>query len=219
VNALHTLYRTRYALTLGERKLIDMFEQVIVGELAHVLGKNVDAMVVELRSGHPAFSTSSPERPPDPILAEPPAPMVLENHSYLGKISSSSGRFVVGEMTAPDNDTYAAQGNPGEWHAYVREPSDHDEGELLLIHGDALGKQDTLLHNLVTITELKVAGGTMAMTSAEARHNESFQEAAMFPVDPIVQGRGCVVHAGGDGVHRLRGAKIADRFAVLVVDL
>ena len=40
----------------------------------------------------------------------------------------------------------------------------------------------------------------------------------MFPVSPIVQGSGCVVRTGGDGAHRLRGTKITDRFAVLVVD-
>jgi len=218
VNALHTLYRTAYAPTLGERKLIDTFERVIVGELAHVLGKNVDAMVVELRSGHPAFATNSPRRPPDPEIAAPKAPIVLGNHTYLGKISSPSGSIVVGEATAPAKDTYVAQGKPGEWHAYVRDPSDNDEGGLLLIHADALGKQDTLLEDLVTIAELDVEGGTMAMISAEVRDNESFQEATMFPVSPIVQGSGCVVRTAGDGAHRLRGTKIADRFAVLVVD-
>lgn len=58
----------------------------------------------------------------------------------------------------------------------------------------------------------------MAMISAEVRDNEKFQEATMFPVSPIVEGSGCMVTTGGDGAHRLRGTKIADRFAVLVVD-
>ncbi|MBS1121839.1 MAG: hypothetical protein H6Q90_4067, partial [Deltaproteobacteria bacterium] len=174
VNALHTLYRTTYAPTLGERKLIDTFERVVVGELAHVLGKNVDALVAELRSGQPAFATNSPRRPPDPELAEPKAPIVLKVHTYLGKISSPSGSIVVGEATAPAKDTFLAQGKPGEWHAYMRDPSDHDEGGLLLIHADALGQQDKLLKDLVTIADLNVEGGTMAMISAEVRDNEKF---------------------------------------------
>lgn len=233
VNVLHTLYRTAYVPTLGERKLINTFERLIVGELAHVLGKNVDALIVELRSGHPAFSrsppqgaisgplafaTNSPTRPPDPEIDEPKAPIALKHHTYLGKISSPSGSIVVGEATAPAKNTYLAQGKPGEWHAYVRDPSDDDEGGLLLIHADALGEQDKLLKGLVTVADLNVEGGTMAMISAEVRDNENFQEGTMFPVSPIVQGSGCVVLTGGDGAHRLRGTKIADRFAVLVFD-
>ena len=233
VNVLHTLYRTAYVPTLGERKLINTFERLIVGELAHVLGKNVDALIVELRSGHPAFSrsppqgaisgplafaTNSPTRPPDPEIDEPKAPIALKHHTYLGKISSPSGSIVVGEATAPAKNTYLAQGKPGEWHAYVRDPSDDDEGGLLLIHADALGEQDKLLKGLVTVADLNVEGGTMAMISAEVRDNENFQEGTMFPVSPIVQGSGCVVLTGGDGDHRLRGTKIADRFAVLVFD-
>lgn len=159
VNALHTLYRTAYATTFGERKLIDTFERVIVGELAHVLGKNVDGMIVELRSGHPVFSTNPPEGPisgpaafatnsppcpPDPEILEPKAPIALKDHTYLGKISSPSGKIVVGEATAPAKDTYVAEGKPGEWHAYMKEPSDADEGGLLLIHSDALGQQKKL---------------------------------------------------------------------------
>ena len=233
VNALHTLYRTAYAPTFGERKLIDTIERVVVGELAHVLGKNVDAMIAELRSGHPAFATNppqgpisgtlafatnSPQRPPEPKIAEPKAPIVLKNHTYLGKISSPSGSIVVGEATAPAKDTFLAQGKPGEWHAYVRDSSDDDEGGLVLIHADALGQQAKLLKNLVPIADLNVEGGTMAMISAEVRDSETFQEATMFPVSPIVQGSGCMVTTGGDGPHRLRGTKIADRFAALVVD-
>lgn len=219
VSALHTLYRTAYAPTFGERKLIDTFERVIVGELAHVLGKDVDAMVAELRSNHPVFAPNLPTRPPDPEIAEPKAPVLLRNHTYLGKISSPSGSIVVGEAMAPARDTYLAQGKPGDWHAYVKGPSGDDESRLLLIHADALGQQKDLLDALVAVADLDVEGGTMAMINAEVRDNESFQEAAMFPVSPIVQGSGCVVATRGDGAHRLRGTKIADRFAVLVVDL
>ncbi len=218
VNALHTLYRTAYAPSFGERKLIDTFERVVVGELAHVLGKNVDAMIAELRSGHPAFAANSPKRPPEPEIAEPKAPIALKNHTYLGKMSSPSGSIVVGEATAPAKDTFLAQGKPGDWHAYVRDSSDNDEGGLVLIHADAIGQQAKWLKDLVTIAELNVEGGAMAMISAEVRDNEKFQEATMFPVSPIVEGSGCVVPTGGDGAHRVRGAKRADRFAVLVVD-
>jgi hypothetical protein len=87
-----------------------------------------------------------------------------------------------------------------------------------LIHADAIGQQAKWLKDLVTIADLNVEGGAMAMISAEVRDNEKFQEATMFPVSPIVEGSGCVVPTGGDGAHRVRGAKGADRFAVLVVD-
>jgi RNA polymerase-interacting CarD/CdnL/TRCF family regulator len=218
VNALHTLYRTAYAPTFGERRLIDTLERVVVGELAHVLGRNVDAMIEEVRSGHPAFATTSRRRPPEPEIAEPKAPIALKNHTYLGKFSSPSGSVVVGEVTAPAKDTFVAQGRPGEWHAFVRVSSNKDEGGLVLIHADALGRQAKLLEDLVTIADLNVQGGTMAMISAEVRDDEKFLEATMFPVSPIVDGSGCMVTTGGDGAHRLRGAKIADRFALLVVD-
>jgi hypothetical protein len=218
VTALHRLYRTGYALTFGERKLIETFERVVVGELAHVLGKNVVAMVAELRAGQPAFAASSPTRPPDPVVDEPTPPVVLKHHTYLGKISSPSGNIVVGEASAPANDTFLARGNPGVWHVYVKDAGEDDGGALVLIHADALGQQDRLHKALVTIANLNVEGWTMAMISAEVRDDAKFQEAMIFPVSPIVQGSGCVVGTGGDGVHRVRGAKLADRFALLVVD-
>jgi RNA polymerase-interacting CarD/CdnL/TRCF family regulator len=218
VHALHTLYRTAYALSFGERKLIDTFERVVVGELAHVLGTHTDAMVAELRARQPAFAPGAPPRPPDPAIAEPTAPVVVKDHSYLGKISSPSGTIVVGEPTAATTDTFVAHGMPGDWHAYVRERSDHDHGGLVLIHADALGAHDDWRNELVAIAELNVEGGTMAMISAEVRDDAAFQEALIFPVTPIVQGRGCLVTTDGDGAHRLRGAQRAGRFTALVVD-
>lgn len=217
VTALHTLYRTAYAPTFDERKLIATIERVVVAELAHVLGTSADALIAELRSGHPAFAPTSPPRPFDPTVVAPKAPVALANHTYLGTLSSPSGRIVVGEATAPVKDTFLAEAVPGAWHAYVRDSSDDDEGGLVLIHAGVLGQHGTLFEELVTIADLNVEGGTMAI-SAEVRDDETLQEATMFPVSPIVQGSGCIVTTGGDGAHRLRGVKRADRFAVLVVD-
>jgi RNA polymerase-interacting CarD/CdnL/TRCF family regulator len=220
VKALHTLYRTPYDLSFDERRLIYTYQRVVVGELAHALGKDLDAMLVELEKGQPAFAPNQPQRPDEPKVAEPKAPMPLNKHEYLGKISAPSGRIVVGEARAPATDTFMAQGKPGDWHAYVKEKGDDDDdaGALVLIHADGLGQYAKLSKTCAEITVLNVEGGTMAMISAEVRDDEKFQEATIFPVGPIVQGRGCMVSTGGDGGHRLRGAKIGDQFVALVVD-
>ena len=215
VHALHALYQTPYALTFGERQLIDTIERVVVGELAHVLDKTVDALVAELRVGQPAFAANSPKRPPDPAIAEPVAPVAIKNHVYLGKLSSPSGTIVVGEATAPTKHTFVAEGHAGVWHAYVKNTGDE---RLVLVHADAIAQRTKLLKELLPLASLDVEGGTMAMICAEVRDDESFLEATMFPVSPIVRGSGCVVRTGGDGAHQLSGAKTNERFALLVVD-
>ena len=133
-------------------------------------------------------------------------------------MASPSGRIVVGEAPAPAKDTFLAEGTRGAWHAYVKDASDDDEGGLVLIHADALGAHAALFEARVPLANLNVEGGMMAMISAEVRDDETFQEATMFPVSPIVQGRGCVVRTGGDGAHRVSGTRSADRYVLPVVD-
>jgi hypothetical protein len=218
VGALHSLYRTAWALTFGERRLLYTFERVVVGELAHALGRDLDAMLVEIRAGQPAFAPDPPPRPAEPEAPGPKAPLVLKRHNYLGRISAPSGRIVVGEPSARSENTFLAHGRPGDWHAYLKDAGD-DAGALVLIHTDALVHYAKLKKTLTEIALVEVEGGTMAMIAAEARDDEKLQEAMIFPADPIVFGSACTVTTNGDGGHRLRGAKLDNQLLVaLVVD-
>jgi hypothetical protein len=59
VRVLHTLYRAPFGLSLPEREFMDSLERVVVGELAHVLGKDLDGeLLPELHARQPAFASA-----------------------------------------------------------------------------------------------------------------------------------------------------------------
>lgn len=228
VRALHRLCVSRYALSFGERQLIMTFEDVILSELAHVVGGTKDALVDELHGMHPAFSASAPERPPEQPIARPtPTPPIkLAKHEYLGEFTVADGRLVVGEFTESSGDSppdaeertsFVSPAVPGAWHAFVR--GDDEVEALIAVHRDHADRFKKLAKSAVPLSRVIVNGGRMTFLDAAVRDDPKYVDEAMFPLfgDGLILDRGCHSGTGGDGVDTVRGVLVDGKLVFVSV--
>ncbi len=226
VRALHRLYRTKFKLSFGERRLIMTFEDAILGELAHVVGGTKDALVAELHGMHPAFLASAPARPPEqPITRPTPKPPIkLAKHEYLGEFTVADGRLVVGEFTessgdsptdAKERSSFVSPAVPGTWYAFVQ--GDDEVEALIAVHRDHADNFKKLAKSAAPLSRVIVEGGRMTMLDAAVRDDPKYVDETMFPLftEGLILDRGCHSGTGGDGVDTVRGV-LADGKLVFV---
>ena len=115
-----------------------MMEPAIVGELAHVRGEDVDALVSKLHEAHKRFGADAPKRPPEPKETPPVPPVKAKGYEYIGEIAVASEKLTVGEAAARAEDTVTLRARRGSWYAYERGGNDGRPSGLVLVHSDAL---------------------------------------------------------------------------------
>lgn len=236
VRALQQLYASPFKLSFGERRLISVFEDAIVEEIAHVIERPAPSLVEELHALHSttgAFSTTAAPRPPDPPPPPPPqAPIEIPDHDFLGAFSLRGDRLVIGDpayvgSSNDERDPTPAAANvlvaaaAGEWLAYER----HDDEEgvvaaLVAIHRDAAERWGSLLDSIVEVGDVWVDGGTMAILDASVRDEELYRDAMQFRSDDggLIEDRGCLcTSGGGDGVYPVVATMEQGRAVVVMV--
>lgn len=215
---LRKMYGSPFEPSIGERKLIDQYEEVLFTELGHVLGRKTEEMRAEMRSRHPVFSASARKRPPEPKRAEPkPEGPQIAGLDLLGSFRVEGGLVIADPAHLSSRSdprsraSYRVAALPGTWYGYTVE--DEDTGRtavLIAVHAskldakrlgeDALG---ALRKRANVVSEIRVEGGQAAILDQAVRDEERFEDELSFRTRyGTVLGRGCTSESGlGDGTY------------------
>lgn len=213
VEHLHSLYRSPFAPTFAERKMIFAYEDAVLPELASSLGRSVDLLRETLHAIHPVFRKDAPQRPDEPPADPhfPAPPFEIPGFTYLGSFTVDR-ELVVGEPGAtlshadqpPDIDerhSVRVEVRPGHWLAFKQEEDGSPLG-LVAVHEREGGKLLTLLHDSRDIAGVIIEGGRVAMLDAAVRTEAEFVDEMEFPLfaEGLIKERGATCTTGGDGV-------------------
>lgn len=212
VEELLKLYRLPFKPSYGEQKMLGLFEDVVLNELASSLGTTQDALKEKLAAVHPIFSVELPERPEhEPTQPpRPTAPFELPGHEYLGSfrveetlVIAEPGATLSSADQPPEEDVrhnLHVKVKPGHYLAFVRH-EDGEAGALIAVHEQFGHQLLTLTHEPFELAKVIVEGGRVAMLDEKVRNEREFVDEMEFPVFPtgLILDRGAMCGTGGDG--------------------
>lgn len=231
IERLHALYRRPFRPDFADQKMISLFEDAILPELAMALKEDAGALKERLRAKQPVFDPNAPEAPPEPDSAprRPQAPFELPNYGYLGAFTVEEA-LVVGE---PGNTLSTADQPPeedprhnvhldaqvGQYLAFVRE-EDGRAVELLCVHESHKDRLLTLRHDTHEVCSVIVEGGRIAFIDRAVRTAPELVDEMEFPLyaEGLLKDRGVFVATGAAGVFPVRAARDRARTVLVSVE-
>ncbi len=237
--ALHRLYSSPFTPTFGERKLMTMLEDIVLGELVlataapatlDALEQQRDALASAQRESQPVFSATK-ERPrdPPPEPNRPKDPFGLSHVEYLGTFTVGSETIAAGDPAtvghakpgAPERASYVVlDAVKGKWHGYVR--TGDDGIELLFAFADpSLTRGAVSKPSRSQVGRLWVDSGQMSIVDGAMRADDQTRDAMLFPLfqETLVLDRGCMSRSGfGDGIYPVFATTEAGKVTWLGVD-
>lgn len=136
---LRQLYARPYALAFGDRKMLDMLEQRIIPELAHVLGRDPTVLTDSVRSHHPVATATAaaPHEEPWPGKGTPDGVPEVKGLDPLGVLDFKN-RLLIGQRldrhAEPDAGIVAVDVQGGIWNAWLEyEAGDEQSIEALVL--------------------------------------------------------------------------------------
>jgi len=232
---LRTLYASPFSPSFGERKLIELFEQVLLTELAHVLERPVAELRAEVRAPHAVFAPTAPPRPPGPERPpEPPQGPVVPGHALVGRFQVDSGLVVADPLfisslgDAPEGKNCRLRALAGPWYGYTVEVED-GTGVLLAAHASKVEvKPSFFRRNPLAALEaratraglVEVQSGQLAILDQSVRNEQRVSDELLFrTIHGIVLGRGCTSGScSGDGVYPVSTVEEAGQAVFVLVD-
>lgn len=213
VQVLHQLYRSPFAPRFGEQKLLFMYEDVVLPELAAVLGQDPDTLKVELRRLQPVFKEGAQLRPDEPVAAPrfPPGPFELPGFTYYGSFRVDA-RLAIGE---PGSTLSAEQPEeieerhglllemkPGLYLAFREQTAEGEPRSLVAVHESKGNSFLTLLHDAREVSRVIVEGGRVCFLDAGVRNDPDIVDELEFPLfpDALIKDRGVAASTGRNGI-------------------
>lgn len=204
---LRQLYARPHALTFGDRKMLDMLEQRIVPELAHVLGRVSAAIVESVRSHHAVSSATSapPEETTWPGKGTPDGVPPLKGLDPLGVVEFKK-RLLIGQRldryAEPDAGIVAVDVQPGTWNAWLQHNPDDDESidALVLMRAGAESRWPLQLREVGVVHPWQLAPqADLQVIDDESVSEERVIDAARYLGGTNVYWRRAVTVSNGDG--------------------
>lgn len=218
---LHTLYRLPSPLQASQEKTLQQFEDVLLPELAHVLGQTVETLRTQLHRGQPAFGITAPARNETEVA---PPSSVPTGWKLETSFRSFGTKLVVGDAIGSEHDAETSQtpeaarrvlvveAAAGVWHALSRELEDGWEyrvvHELQLMGFGAAGTK------AMSLGDIRLEGGTFLVADAEVRDDRGYQRA--FARGDL-RARAFSGSAGGAETREVLGYRWDDRVLMLAI--
>jgi hypothetical protein len=223
---LHRAYVSPFVSAPGE---IDMLEEQVLPEIAHVLGmpsripgRPSPELVAKLHAAHAehgTFAKSALPHPSEPPLAAPKDPWVLAGHHYVGTFTLEGDALVAGDPVyvtskhdEPGKDVtknLRLAATAGRWLCYSELDSDGkgDDLSFIAVHESAQKDFDGARKKATLAAKLWVDSGEMSIIDSAVRDDVAYDDARLFGGDDfgVIRGRGCKVRSGaGDGTYTTR---------------
>lgn len=199
---LQRLYRTPRPLQATVERVIHNYEDMLLPELAQVLGRQVKALRSQLHLGQPAFGSSAPERPELPP-AELPKNLPA-GWTCLGTFRIHSGKLVAGETVESDieatfpgrkfHSNLTLKVRNGDWFAMAKK----EKWNGVFVHADAVPEFEKRLAKCRELGKVVIEGGVFCVLDQEVRDDGSFQRVQDLARNEPVDGRGFVVTTAND---------------------
>jgi RNA polymerase-interacting CarD/CdnL/TRCF family regulator len=219
VARLRRMYSSTFEPTMGERRFIYTYEELLFSELGYVLGRPTGDLRAEMQSLHAVFSATA-ERPREPQqTAVKPAGPTVRGFDLLGPFEIEGG-LVVADPTYISshadkrgglNHRIPALG--GTWYGYAADDKKMGRtGLLVAVHASKVPAKHSLLEKSPlaalqkqahVVATIRVDGGRMTILDQSVRDEERFEDELFFRGrNGTVLGRGCTTESGyGDGTY------------------
>lgn len=157
VDRLRQLYASPWKLEFGDRKMISMFEGVLLPELALVLKTERETLAERIHRHHPVF-TATAARPPDGRWEHVGMPEKLPRIAGLRPLGTAdfSGTVLIGERVdwfeLSDRGIVRLDVKPGQWHSYLADNGKDGAARwLVLLHASAVGDWPMKMQKTATV--------------------------------------------------------------------
>lgn len=195
---LQRLYRLT-APGLPQERALSQLDDLLLAELAHVLGRRASELRHTLHEGQPAFPVVAPDR--DETSAVAPLETPPAGFGEPSAFRVFSARLAIGDFPGEGGERLDVQVENGEWFGVV----DDDEGFLHLVGTrSAMAQSETLRGQLQPLGTVNVEGGAVHLLDGEVCGDRRFIRALG---NGEALGRGYLAGVGGDGAVSVAGAR------------